>query len=74
MQVIRASEINEYLYCARSWWLRRVAQQEPAAQERLDTGTQLHAQHGKTVQASRVLLFLSVLLFLAAVVATLGTF
>lgn len=59
MNVIRASEVGEYVYCARAWWLRRVAGEEPAGQARRDLGTALHVCHGRTVAASRVLLVMA---------------
>jgi CRISPR/Cas system-associated exonuclease Cas4 (RecB family) len=50
--VIRASEVGEYVYCARAWWLRRVAGEEPAGAERREAGTALHAAHGRAVTLS----------------------
>lgn len=72
--VIRASEIGEYVYCARAWWLRRVADLEPDAQtlERMVRGTQLHQRHGRAVFGSRALLFLALAVGLVAVLLLLG--
>ena len=41
LPIIRASEMGEYVYCARAWWLRRVASLEPAGRERREYGTAL---------------------------------
>jgi hypothetical protein len=51
-QWIRASEIGDYLYCRRSWWLKR--SQGVAAQNvrELARGSQHHQQHGRLVQQS----------------------
>lgn len=62
LPVIRASEIGEYVYCARAWWLRRVAALEPDGHERREYGTVLHQQHGRHVTGSFVLLGLAVIL------------
>ncbi len=51
--IVRASELGEYEYCARSWWLHHVAGWETAYPERLERGTQAHAAHGRTVAASQ---------------------
>src|SRR5215212_9791647 len=56
--VIRASEMGEYVYCARAWWLRRVAGLEPAGRERREYGVGLHHRHGRAVAGSRALLVL----------------
>jgi len=56
LPIIRASEMGEYVYCARAWWLRRVAGWEPAGHERREMGTVLHQRHGRAVAGSRVLL------------------
>lgn len=67
LPIIRASEIGEYVYCARAWWLRRVAGLEPAGHERRERGTLLHRRHGRAVAGSRVLLLLAAALLVAAV-------
>ncbi|HWQ14263.1 MAG TPA: hypothetical protein VNL77_15800 [Roseiflexaceae bacterium] len=64
--IIRASEVGEYVYCARAWWLRRVVGLEPAGAERRERGTALHHRHGRDVAASRALLWLGLALALAA--------
>ena len=48
-RVIRASEIGEYLYCRRAWWLRRTKQIRPGNIQELVAGTEYHEQHGKLV-------------------------
>ena len=52
-QIIRASEIGEYAYCARAWWLGRVLGYRPANLERLAAGEAAHVRHGQTVMSSR---------------------
>lgn len=49
--IVRASELNSWEYCHRSWWLRQVAGLEPsaAAQDRMEAGTRRHAAHGRGV-------------------------
>ncbi|WP_322513619.1 hypothetical protein [Chloroflexus sp.] len=58
MDIIRASELGEYYYCARAWWLRRVIGQEPEGAERRAFGTISHARHGRLVAASQRLLWI----------------
>jgi CRISPR/Cas system-associated exonuclease Cas4 (RecB family) len=52
-QVIRASELGEYAYCARAWWLGRVLGYRPANLEELAAGEAAHIQHGQKVVSSR---------------------
>ena len=66
LPIIRASEIGEYVYCARAWWLRRVAGVEPAGRERRERGTVLHRHHGRAVVGSRALLAVAIALLVAA--------
>jgi len=66
LPIIRASEVGEYVYCARAWWLRRVAGLEPAGHERRERGTTLHRRHGQAVAGSRALLLIGVALAIAA--------
>jgi CRISPR/Cas system-associated exonuclease Cas4 (RecB family) len=48
-QVIRASELGEYAYCARAWWLGRVLGYRPTNLERLAAGEAAHVRHGQEV-------------------------
>lgn len=72
LPIIRASEIGEYVYCARAWWLRRVAGLEPAGRERREYGTALHRRHGRVVAGSRVLLLVAGVLLIGAIVLMLA--
>jgi len=69
---IRASEINAYGYCARSWWLQYVVGLEPEDRGQFTAGQEQHRAHGRqvlrTVAMQRVaLVILALGLFLAAV-------
>ena len=49
---IRASEIGEYVYCRRSWWLRRVRAVASTNVTQMRAGTQHHQRHGRLVHGS----------------------
>ena len=49
---IRASEIGDYLYCRRSWWLKRSRGIASQNVRELAQGTQYHQAHGQRVQQS----------------------
>jgi CRISPR/Cas system-associated exonuclease Cas4 (RecB family) len=48
-RVIRASEVGQYAYCARAWWLARVLGYRSSHQEAMDAGTTAHERHGRAV-------------------------
>lgn len=52
-QWIRASEIGQYAYCRRAWWLRRVGGVKPQNVRQLQRGTEFHRQHGRKVQGAQ---------------------
>ncbi|HEX6289357.1 MAG TPA: hypothetical protein VFZ66_09215 [Herpetosiphonaceae bacterium] len=54
-RLIRASEIGEYVYCHRAWWLHHSVGLEPAGRERRARGTALHRRHGRQVWLSHLL-------------------
>jgi len=68
-RVIRASELGEYAYCARAWWLGRVLGYRPANLERLAAGEAAHLRHGQTVVSSRRLRRWAYVLLALAVLA-----
>ena len=47
--VIRASEIGEYVHCERAWWLGHVQGVENQNRAWLDAGTERHRAHGQRV-------------------------
>lgn len=72
-RVLRASEVGEYVYCARAWWLGSVEGLPSAHQAELAAGLFFHRLHGAQVRRSIVLTRLAYLLFaLAMIVAVLG--
>lgn len=72
--IVRASELNSWEYCHRSWWLRQVAGLEPsaAARARMDAGTARHAAHGRGVWLAGWLWRAGAALFAAGVLAGIG--
>jgi CRISPR/Cas system-associated exonuclease Cas4 (RecB family) len=69
-RIIRASEIGEYLYCHRAWWLGRVKGVENANREQMDAGVVRHRAHGQIVR--RAQLFQRAAFALALLAAGLG--
>jgi hypothetical protein len=69
MRAIRASEIGEYVFCHRAWWLHQVQGHASANVRELAEGTLRHARHGQRVIAAQALRLLAVLLLLAALAA-----
>lgn len=49
---IRASEIGDYLYCRRSWWLKRSRGITSTNVRELAQGSRHHQAHGQMVQQS----------------------
>ncbi|MDE3088451.1 MAG: hypothetical protein KGJ80_03555 [Chloroflexota bacterium] len=49
-QIIRASEIGEYVFCHRAWWLHRVKGIASANREQMQAGAARHVAHGRAVQ------------------------
>lgn len=68
-RLIRASEIGEYVFCHRAWWLHQVQGVEPGGRARREHGTAMHAAHNRRVWASQALLIGGLVLLIAAVIA-----
>ena len=76
---IRASEIAQYVYCARAWWLGQVLGYRSSNLAMMRHGTDQHRSHGWAVQRYRslrrlaaVMLALAVMLAVTWLVLTLG--
>ena len=67
--VIRASEIGEYVFCHRAWWLDRVQGVENANRAALDAGVARHRVHGETVRQAVWLERAPIVFMLVAVAA-----
>jgi hypothetical protein len=51
-RIVRASELGQYSFCAKAWWLGSVEGVPSANVREMDAGTSAHEQHGRTVQLS----------------------
>lgn len=69
--LIRASEIGQYLYCARAWWFARVKGYRSENVAMLRQGTADHRHHGRRVEVYLLLRRLAVCLLLLAAAALL---
>ena len=48
-EVLRASEIGNYAYCARGWWLSRALGYPSAHKDKMILGEEEHRSHGRAV-------------------------
>ena len=66
--IIRASEITQYAFCARAWWLGRVRGFQSTNLEAMGQGEERHRAHGRAVESYHRQRWIAVaLLSLAAV-------
>jgi CRISPR/Cas system-associated exonuclease Cas4 (RecB family) len=48
--IVRASEIGQYAYCARAWWLARVKGLPSSNVAQMQAGSEQHQLHGRSVE------------------------
>jgi CRISPR/Cas system-associated exonuclease Cas4 (RecB family) len=53
-QWVSASEVGEYLYCQRAWWLRNVVDVETVETPAQQAGLDYHEQHAQRVATGRL--------------------
>ena len=70
--IVRASEIGQYVFCRRAWWLGAVQGYRPVDETALSAGAKAHLQHGRSVAASQRWQRVGYVLLVAG--ALLGTF
>jgi len=71
-RVIRASEIGQYAFCARAWWLGSVQGQPSSHQREMTAGEIVHRRHGRGVgMTTRLTLLAYVLLAIAIILGIL---
>lgn len=70
-RIIRASEIAEYLFCRRAWWLTHVVGYDVRESEALASGSAYHRRHGAMVWRAAAARWLAyALVFLAFAIFT----
>ncbi len=70
-RIIRASEVGQYTFCPRAWWLGTIEGLPSAHREEMDAGEFAHRRHGRQVRLSVVLVRLAYVLLALAVVAVI---
>ena len=70
--LVRASDIGQWTFCHRAWWLAQVKGLPHSNQAALDYGNAAHLAHGRAVQRASLYQQVGQWLILAAVV--LGAF
>ncbi len=68
-RILRASEIGQFVYCHRAWWLHRVKGVPLANVRELEAGTAGHAAHGRGVAAARALQWLALAMLVLSILA-----
>ncbi|HEY3289155.1 MAG TPA: hypothetical protein VGK87_03415 [Anaerolineae bacterium] len=66
-RVIRASEIGQYAYCARAWWLSSVKGVPSINTREMAQGEATHQRHGRLVWTAAVLRLAALVLAAVAV-------
>jgi hypothetical protein len=69
----KASEIGEFVYCHRAWWLHHIQGHDPANRAALEAGQVHHAAHGATVQRAAWVRRVAITLFIVAVLLMVFT-
>ena len=76
---ISASQVGQYAYCARAWWLAIVEKHAPENPAVLNAGTQAHERHGWQLSLSQsagklalILAGIGLLLFVVWALAAMG--
>jgi len=70
-EVIRASEIGEYVHCHRAWWLNKVQGVENQNRAWLDAGTERHQAHGQQVARASLMQNAALILVGIAILAAI---
>lgn len=68
---IRASEVAEYVYCARAWRLRVDGHEPASGHGRRAEGEAWHLAHGQTIVRARRMRLIAMVAFALALVAGL---
>jgi hypothetical protein len=67
-KLIKASEIGEYVFCARAWRLRVEGHEPTSGHGARDAGTKWHLGHGRTIRRARRLRLIAALSALLTII------
>jgi hypothetical protein len=70
--ILRASEIGQYAFCARAWWLGRVKGYRSVNVAAMRLGTIRHRRHGRAVEGYHLARRLAAALLVLAAIALLA--
>ncbi len=70
-EIISASEIGQWTYCHRAWYLARTGAENRNVRA-LRRGRRAHESHGRSLARAHVLLWLAVLFLMLAMLFILG--
>ncbi len=74
-RIIRASEIGQYDFCAKAWWLGSIEGVSPSNLSQLQAGTAAHEEHGRQVRrASQLQVAAFTLMGLGVIILLLALF
>jgi len=66
---VTASQVGQYAYCARAWWLGAVEGHQPADLSVVEEGTRVHERHGWQVALARRLRTVALVLLAVALLS-----
>lgn len=72
-RVIRASELAQYGYCAKAWWMSSVLGKASTNVREMHSGTAAHQQRGRAVWLSSALRIAAIVLVVVALLVLLMT-
>jgi hypothetical protein len=72
-RVIRASEIGQYDFCAKAWWLASIEGVPPSNVGELQSGAAAHAEHGRQVRRAAQLQLMAIGLVMLGVIVLVLT-
>lgn len=64
---IKASEIAEYVFCNRAWWLSRVSGRKSSLVRKMSDGVAFHKAHGQSVSRAQQTKLIAYVILAAAV-------
>lgn len=73
-KLIKASEIGEYVFCARAWRLRMDGYEPTSGHQARRAGTEWHLKHGRTLRRARRLRLIATYSGLLAIIVAVLLF